>query len=107
MLAGHMATLTVRNVPDNVHKGLRLRAAENGRSVEEEVRRILAEQVTPEIEYRNTKTPDEIAAAITRIQKLFAPARGKYSVDQFIAQKRADARREFAKFDDPVKRSRK
>ena len=56
-----MATLTVRNVPDDGHKGLRLRAAQNGRSVEEEIRRILAEQVTPDAEYRNPKTPEEIA----------------------------------------------
>ena len=36
-----MATLTIRNVPEETHKALRVRAALNGRSVEEEVRRIL------------------------------------------------------------------
>jgi plasmid stability protein len=39
-----MATLTVRNLPDDVHRALRLRAAEHGRSTEGEVRAILAER---------------------------------------------------------------
>ena len=42
-----MATLTVRNVPDEVHRGLRVRAAEHGRSTEAEVRAILAGAVKP------------------------------------------------------------
>jgi len=40
-----MATLAVRNLPDDVHRTLRLRAAEHGRSTEGEVRAILAEAV--------------------------------------------------------------
>jgi len=40
-----MATLTVRNLPDDVQRALRLRAAEHGRSAEGEVRAILAEAV--------------------------------------------------------------
>jgi plasmid stability protein len=36
-----MASLTVRNLDDNVKKRLRKRAAENGRSLEAEVRDIL------------------------------------------------------------------
>lgn len=43
-----MAILTVRNVPDEVHRALRLRAAENGRSTEAEVREILASVVKPQ-----------------------------------------------------------
>jgi plasmid stability protein len=42
-----MAILTVRNVPDEVHRALRLRAAENGHSTEAEVREILALAVRP------------------------------------------------------------
>jgi len=38
-----MATLTVRNVPDSVVSALRRLAEAQGRSVEEQVRRILAE----------------------------------------------------------------
>ncbi|MCE4347679.1 plasmid stabilization protein [Xanthomonas hortorum pv. cynarae] len=40
-----MAILTVRNVPDEVHRALRLRAAEHGRSTEAEVREILESAV--------------------------------------------------------------
>ncbi len=94
-----MATLTIRNLPDGVHKGLRLRAAENGRSVEEEVRQILAEQVQPMREYRNPKTPEEIDEAVKRAQELFAPMAKTYSVDQYLEEKRAEARREQAKMD--------
>lgn len=43
-----MAILTVRNVPDEVHRALRVRAAEHGRSTEAEVRAILEESVRPE-----------------------------------------------------------
>src|SRR5436853_3697964 len=38
-----MGSLTVRNLPESVKKRLRLRAAASGRSMEEEVRRLLAE----------------------------------------------------------------
>ncbi|RJG11578.1 FitA-like ribbon-helix-helix domain-containing protein [Massilia cavernae] len=43
-----MAMLTVRNIPDDVHRALRVRAAQNGRSTEAEVREILASAVKPE-----------------------------------------------------------
>lgn len=38
-----MATLTIRNLPDGVLKALRRLAEINGRSVEDQVRRLLAE----------------------------------------------------------------
>lgn len=37
-----MKTLTIRQVPDDVHEGLRIKAAEAGRSMEEFVRRELS-----------------------------------------------------------------
>jgi plasmid stability protein len=43
-----MAILTVRNLPEDVHRALRVRAARHGRSTEAEVRAILAETVKPE-----------------------------------------------------------
>ena len=43
-----MPVLTVRNLPDEVHRGLRVRAARRGRSTEAEVRAILEEAVRPE-----------------------------------------------------------
>ncbi|TWA43906.1 hypothetical protein FB008_1452 [Sinorhizobium medicae] len=43
-----MAILTVRNVPDEVHRALRARAAMHGRSTEAVVRDILESAVRPE-----------------------------------------------------------
>ena len=43
-----MAMLTVRNLSDEVHRALRVRAALRGRSTEAEVRAILEETVLPE-----------------------------------------------------------
>jgi len=43
-----MAILTVRNLPDEVHRALRVRAAQNGHSTEAEVREIIALAVKPE-----------------------------------------------------------
>lgn len=43
-----MAILTVRNVPDEIHRALRVRAAVHGNSTEAEVRAILEEAVKPQ-----------------------------------------------------------
>ncbi len=42
-----MAMLTVRNLPEAVHRALRVRAAQNGQSMEAEVREILEVAVNP------------------------------------------------------------
>ena len=42
-----MASLTIRNLPDEVKLRLRQRAAANGRSMEEEGRRVIQAAVTP------------------------------------------------------------
>jgi antitoxin FitA len=47
-----MAMLTVRNLPDDVHRALRVRAALHGHSTEAEVREILATAVKPEARLR-------------------------------------------------------
>ena len=43
-----MAMMTVRNLPDEVHRALRVRAAMHGRSAEAEVRAILEDIVKAE-----------------------------------------------------------
>ncbi|WP_445193405.1 FitA-like ribbon-helix-helix domain-containing protein [Sphingomonas sp. Tas61C01] len=43
-----MASVTVRNLPDDVKQELRERAAKNGRSLEDEARRALIALVRPE-----------------------------------------------------------
>lgn len=47
-----MAMLTVRNLPDDVHRALRVQAAQHGHSTEAEVREILAHAVKPEARVR-------------------------------------------------------
>lgn len=44
--------LTVRNLPDDVHRALRVQAALHGHSTEAEVREILAKAVKPETRVR-------------------------------------------------------
>lgn len=43
-----MSSITVRNVPAEVHRALRVRAAQHGRSTEAEIREILAAAVKPQ-----------------------------------------------------------
>jgi len=43
-----MAAITIRNLDDDVKAGLRLQAARNGRSMEEEARCILRQGVVPQ-----------------------------------------------------------
>lgn len=43
-----MTILTVRNLPDDVHRALRVRAAQHGRSTEAEIRDILEKAAKPE-----------------------------------------------------------
>lgn len=54
-----MAILTVRNVPDEVHRALRVRAARHGHSTEAEVRAILAAAIKPE---KRVRMGDALAA---------------------------------------------
>jgi plasmid stability protein len=42
-----MSVATVRNLPEETHRALRVRAAERGRSTEAEIRAILEEAVRP------------------------------------------------------------
>lgn len=43
-----MRSVTVRNIPDEVHRAIRARAARHGRSVEAELRDILEAAVRPQ-----------------------------------------------------------
>ncbi|MGG1943539.1 plasmid stabilization protein [Trinickia sp. NRRL B-1857] len=54
-----MAILTVRNVPDEVHRALRLQAAQHGQSTAAEIREILASAVQPE---KRVRLGDALAA---------------------------------------------
>lgn len=63
-----MATLTIRNLDDDVKRRLRIRAAEHGRSMEEEARAILREGVSGD-----SRGVGDVGAAIRAI---FAPLGG-------------------------------
>jgi plasmid stability protein len=54
-----MAAVTVRNLPEETHRALKLRAAKNGRSTEAEIRVILEEAVSPKT---RMKIGSELAA---------------------------------------------
>lgn len=54
-----MASITVRNVADEVHRALRVRAAKRGRSTEAEIREILETAVKPQ---KRLKMGDALAA---------------------------------------------
>ncbi|MGG6896758.1 FitA-like ribbon-helix-helix domain-containing protein [Rhizobium sp. BR 315] len=43
-----MPSVTIRNVPDEVHRAIRIRAAQHGRSTEAEIRDILEKAAKPE-----------------------------------------------------------
>ncbi len=67
-----MAILTVRNVPDDVHRALRVRAAQHGRSTEAEVREILAAVVKPEKRVRVGEALAAIGRKISLTDEDFA-----------------------------------
>ena len=77
-----MATLTIRNLPDEVYERLRKRAAENKRSMEAEARDIVAKALPSRA---------NIEEAIRRMQELVEPlpreAQEKISVDSFLAER--------------------
>ena len=82
-----MATLTIRNVSDDVRDKLRARADKNGRSMEAEVRAILDAACAP----RETMSIEEVQAWVDR---LYSGRKPKNVVDDFIAERRREALRE-------------
>ena len=54
-----MSVVTVRNLPEETHRALKLRAAQHGRSTEAEIREILEEAVRPKT---RLKIGSELAA---------------------------------------------
>jgi plasmid stability protein len=83
-----MANLNIRNVPESVRTGLRLRAARKGRSMEAEARIILAEAVRGE-----TGKPFDPDSLQNFISGLFE-GRLPCLTDELIRERRREARRE-------------
>lgn len=86
-----MATLTIRDLPDEVRDKLRIRAAEHGRSMEAEVREVLAGSVTA-----SNEAISDWDAAVSAAQEAFAPFRNPAVsiVDELIAERRLESWRE-------------
>ena len=63
-----MSTITVRQVPEEVKRALRLRAAQRGRSMEAEVRAILAEAaLEPDTPISGAEFVRRIRAAVAEV----------------------------------------
>jgi len=91
-----MATLNIRNLPGEVHRRLRLRAAEHGRSMEAEARAILA--AACDSDQRARPSREDGLAKAKRLQalidRLYGNRKPQNVVDEFIAERRREAARE-------------
>ena len=81
-----MATLTIRNLPDHVHSTLRILAAQDGISVEAEVRNILANACV------NNKQP--VSSLQQLVDQLYQGKKPDNVVEQLIQERRAEAKKE-------------
>jgi plasmid stability protein len=79
-----MATLTIRNLPDQVRDRLRIRAAHAGRSMEAEARAILAGALAPEKPRVSAEELQQLVA------DLYAGSPPPNAVDDFIRDKRRE-----------------
>lgn len=70
-----MSNLTVRNLPEETHRALRVRAAQHGRSTEAEVRAILEETVRPSGRLKIGSEIHRIAQQIGGMDDLKIPRR--------------------------------
>lgn len=78
-----MATLLIRNLSDDVRNKLRVRAAERGRSMEEEARTIIADAVD-DIGADSDDLPGSGAALVAELQAIFANIPTE-DIDELIA----------------------
>jgi plasmid stability protein len=83
-----MAVLTIRNVPEEVRARLRLRAAKAGRSVEAEIRAMLADASSRDEEARPASSLQEW------VDRLYGKRKPRRVVDTLIAERRKAAKRE-------------
>ena len=84
-----MATLNIRNLPPEVHRELRLRAARHHRSMEAEARAILAEVCKPR------KSPEEVVRDVRAWgDETYGADKPEGVVDEFIRWRRTEAWRD-------------
>lgn len=80
-----MPTLTIRNLPEHVHSALRILAAQDGLSVEAEVRNILTNAC------QNKKTAATLQQLVDRLYQGKKPTD---VVEQLIQERREEAKSE-------------
>ena len=82
-----MATITIRNLPDEVRDKLRVAAAKNGRSMEAEARTVLTERFTSQGQKPSLET---IRERVRAAQAALAPhlPKGRSLVDEFLAERK-------------------
>ncbi len=81
-----MAVLTIRNLPEEVHARLRMRAAKAGRSVEAEVRAILAAASSRDEEGKPASALQEW------VDHIYGKRKPRRVVDTLIADRRKEAK---------------
>jgi hypothetical protein len=84
-----MAVLNIRNLPDEVHAQLRLRAAKARRSMEAEARAILTAVCMDDT------PPFSVGELQEWVNHLYANHRPPHVVDDFLAERRQEAGREY------------
>ncbi len=88
-----MATLTLRNLPDEVRDRLRVRAAQNGRSMEAEAKLLLTLALPQQPGRDRHQVLRDIHAQLSSLPG-YDPNR--LASDELIAERRAEAARELA-----------
>jgi plasmid stability protein len=84
-----MAVLNIRNLPDEVHTRLRVRAAKAGRSMEAEARTIIATAVMQTEEKRPAQTLQ------TWVDQLYGDHKPQNVVETLLAERRQEASQEW------------
>ena len=83
-----MATLTIRNVPAELRERLRIRAARHGRSMEAEVRALLARSVWEENDSQGKEDVRDF------VRELYAGRTPQNAAEELIRERRMEAERE-------------
>ena len=86
-----MAVLSIRNLPDEVHARLRVRAARAGRSMEAEARAILADAVNGD---SDTAEEHPLRKLRALLDEVYGPDKPTGVVEELIAERRREAARE-------------
>ena len=83
-----MAVLNIRNLPDDVHVRLRVRAARAGRSMEAEARAILTAVCMVE------ETPEPATTLQGWVDALYGANKPRHVVDDLIDERRRESMKE-------------